>query len=42
MVVGRLAATVAMFDVDIEVVGPPELREACATLSGRYARAAAG
>ena len=30
-----LAATAAMFDVDLEVVGPPELREACATLSQR-------
>jgi predicted DNA-binding transcriptional regulator YafY len=36
-----LAATVGMFDVDIEVVGPPELHQACATLSRRYARAAA-
>ena len=36
-----LAATVGMFDVDIEVVGPPELRLACDRLSRRYARAAA-
>ncbi len=35
-----LAATVAMFDVDLEVLGPPELREACDRLSRRYARAA--
>ena len=37
-----LAATAAMFDVDLEVVGPPELREACAVLAQRYARAAGG
>ncbi len=36
-----LAATVAMFDVDLEVVWPPELREACDRLSHRCARAAA-
>lgn len=35
-----LAATLGRFDADIEVVGPPELREAFAHLSHRYARAA--
>ncbi|WP_329384414.1 helix-turn-helix transcriptional regulator [Streptomyces sp. NBC_01716] len=37
-----LAATIGRFDADIEVVGPPELREACARLARRYAGAAAG
>ncbi|MFD3522650.1 helix-turn-helix transcriptional regulator [Streptomyces sp. NPDC058653] len=37
-----LAATVGKFDADIEVVGPPELREAFAQLARRYADAAAG
>ncbi|MFD3547927.1 helix-turn-helix transcriptional regulator [Streptomyces sp. NPDC058655] len=37
-----LAATVGRFDADIEVVGPPELREAFARLARRCARAAKG
>ena len=37
-----LAAAVGRFDAGIEVVGPPELREAFALLARRYARAAAG
>lgn len=37
-----LAAVVGTFDSDIEVVGPPELRSACAELSRRYAAAASG
>ncbi|MFD3485505.1 helix-turn-helix transcriptional regulator [Streptomyces sp. NPDC058665] len=37
-----LAAGVGRFDADFEVVGPPELREACARLARRYADAAAG
>jgi predicted DNA-binding transcriptional regulator YafY len=36
----RLAAWVGMFDVDLEVVGPVELRDAAARLSRRYAAAA--
>ena len=36
----RLAAWVGMFDVDIEVVGPVELKEAAARLSRRYSAAA--
>ncbi|WP_082310258.1 helix-turn-helix transcriptional regulator [Nonomuraea sp. SBT364] len=36
-----LAAAVGMFDADIEVVGPAELRDAFARLSRRYADAAA-
>lgn len=36
-----LAATLARFDADIEVIGPPELRKAFARLSARAARAAA-
>lgn len=36
-----LAAAVGRFDADVEVVGPPELRAACAALAARYARAAA-
>ncbi len=37
-----LAASLGRFDADIEVVGPPELRDAFARLSRRYAAAAAG
>ncbi|GAA2250854.1 DeoR family transcriptional regulator [Streptomyces ruber] len=37
-----LAAAVGGFDADIEVVGPPELKEAFARLARRYADAAAG
>ncbi|GAA1654165.1 helix-turn-helix transcriptional regulator [Actinoplanes couchii] len=33
-----LAASLGRFDADIEVVGPPELAEACATLAARYGR----
>ena len=33
-----LAAWFGMFDVDFELVGPPELLEAAAGLSGRLAR----
>ncbi|KMO94375.1 helix-turn-helix transcriptional regulator [Streptomyces roseus] len=36
-----LAAAVGRFDADIEVVGPPELKEAFARLAHRYAGAAA-
>ena len=36
----RLAAWVGMFDVDMEVVGPVELKEAAARLSRRYSAAA--
>ncbi|WP_410634865.1 helix-turn-helix transcriptional regulator [Amycolatopsis sp. cmx-4-83] len=35
-----LAATIGRFDADIEVVGPPELREAFARLARRYTAAA--
>ena len=35
-----LLATVAMFDADIEVVGPSELREAAAVLADRFGAAA--
>lgn len=35
-----LAAWLGRFDADIEVVGPPELRDACARLARRYADAA--
>lgn len=35
-----LAAAIGRFDADIEVVGPPELRDAFAHLARRYARAA--
>ena len=35
-----LAASLARFDVDVTVVGPPELRHAFAALSGRASRAA--
>lgn len=37
-----LAASLARFDADIEVVGPPELRAAFAELARRATRAAAG
>jgi len=35
-----LAAMLGMFDVDIEILGPAELRDAAASLSRRYAAAA--
>jgi predicted DNA-binding transcriptional regulator YafY len=35
-----LAAGIARFDADLEVVGPAELRDACGQLARRYARAA--
>ncbi|HEX2807402.1 MAG TPA: hypothetical protein VHN80_14650, partial [Kineosporiaceae bacterium] len=34
-----LAAWLGMFDVDLEIVGPAELRAAAAGLADRYARA---
>ena len=37
-----LAAAIARFDADLDVVGPAELRAACADLSRRFAAAAAG
>ncbi|WP_410661644.1 helix-turn-helix transcriptional regulator [Amycolatopsis sp. lyj-112] len=37
-----LAASIGRFDADIEVVGPPELKEAFARLARRYAKAAGG
>ncbi|WP_199816975.1 helix-turn-helix transcriptional regulator [Streptomyces hygroscopicus] len=37
-----LAATIGRFDADIEVVGPPELKDAFARLARRYAEAAGG
>ncbi|MCC8336318.1 YafY family transcriptional regulator [Streptomyces sp. R1] len=37
-----LAAAFCLFDTDVEVVGPPALREAFAALADRCARAAAG
>lgn len=37
-----LAATIGRFDADIEVVGPPELRDAFGHLARRYADAASG
>ena len=37
---GGLAAWVGMFDVDLEIVGPAELRAAAALLARRYATAA--
>ncbi|MEU8394449.1 WYL domain-containing protein [Nonomuraea sp. NPDC048892] len=37
-----LVAAIGRFDADIEVVGPPELRDAFARLARRYAGAAAG
>ncbi len=36
-----LAAWFGMFDVEVELIGPPELRTATAALAGRFARAAA-
>ena len=36
----RLAAWVGMFDVNLEIVGPAELKEAAARLSRRYSVAA--
>ncbi|MCD5313297.1 helix-turn-helix transcriptional regulator [Kineosporia babensis] len=39
---GGLAASIARFDVDLEVEGPAELRAALETLAGRLARAADG
>ncbi|MGI5182289.1 helix-turn-helix transcriptional regulator [Dactylosporangium sp. CA-152071] len=36
-----LAAWFGMFDAEVEVVGPPELRSATAALAARFARAAA-
>ncbi|MBW4718203.1 helix-turn-helix transcriptional regulator [Saccharothrix obliqua] len=35
-----LAAAIGGFDADVEVVGPPELKAACARLARRYAAAA--
>jgi predicted DNA-binding transcriptional regulator YafY len=37
-----LAAALARFDADLDVVGPPELAEACRRLAGRLSRAADG
>ncbi|MEU5700701.1 helix-turn-helix transcriptional regulator [Streptomyces aurantiacus] len=37
-----MAAGIGRFDTAIEVVGPAELKDACAQLAGRYADAAAG
>ncbi|MEV0265601.1 WYL domain-containing protein [Streptomyces sp. NPDC050617] len=37
-----LAAAIGRFDADIEVVEPPELKQACAQLARRYADAATG
>jgi len=39
---GGLAAAIARYDVDFEVVGPPELRDALDTLARRCASAARG
>jgi predicted DNA-binding transcriptional regulator YafY len=39
---GGLAAWAGLFDVDLEIIGPPELAEAAARLSTRFARATAG
>lgn len=36
-----LAAIVGMFDVELEIVGPPELRVAAAQLAPRYAASCA-
>lgn len=36
-----LAAMLGMYDVDVEIVGPPALAEAARTLASRYARATA-
>ncbi|GAA2331326.1 WYL domain-containing protein [Streptomyces kunmingensis] len=35
-----LAAALGHFDTDIDIIGPPQLRTACAELAARYARAA--
>jgi predicted SpoU family rRNA methylase len=35
-----LAAHLAMFGVELEIVGPQELRDAATVLAGRYQRAA--
>ena len=37
-----LAAAIGRFDADIEIIGPPELRDAFAQLARRFADAAAG
>lgn len=37
-----LAAAIGRFDADIEILGPPELRDAFARLAARYAAAAGG
>ncbi|MFH8756843.1 helix-turn-helix transcriptional regulator [Streptomyces atroolivaceus] len=37
-----LAATIGRFDADFQVVGPAELKDACANLARRYADAATG
>jgi predicted DNA-binding transcriptional regulator YafY len=37
-----LAAMFGMFEVDLEIVGPPELKEAANQLAARYTAAAAG
>lgn len=37
-----VAGLIATFDADVEVLGPDELRQACADLGRRFARAAAG
>jgi predicted DNA-binding transcriptional regulator YafY len=38
---GGLAALLGTFEADIELIGPPELRAACAELAERYAAASA-
>ena len=38
--VGLAARVGALFDADVEVIGPPELREAFDRLARRYAAAA--
>ncbi|MGX1095909.1 putative DNA-binding transcriptional regulator YafY [Streptomyces albogriseolus] len=35
-----LAAALGRFDTDVEVVGPPELKDACSQFATRYANAA--
>lgn len=35
-----LAAALARFDAEVHVIGPPQLRDACATLAERFARSA--
>ncbi len=37
-----LAAWAAMFDAELEIIGPPELARAAATLAGRFARSTGG